>query len=86
MIVVCERLPSGEVKKYRYPESVPGPGDEAIIPVLPLEWALPIARQIVQQFRHPCWIEQDSQPASRPTIEKAEEWRLRWLPPEGTKH
>ncbi len=74
MIVVCELLPSGQVKQYDYTKP---PGPEVPPWGSPLEWALRIAGLALRDLRHPSWIELREQPASRPTIEKANKSLLR---------
>lgn len=74
MIHVCELLPTGKVMRRRFREDEPGTAD----PVLVLQWALPIARQIRHELKRPCWIEREGQPASVPTIEMDARWALRW--------
>jgi hypothetical protein len=86
-IDVCECLPTGGIKKHEYRQSGHGMGrDSVTVPYPALDTALRIARKIIEDLRHPCWIERSDQPASFPTIQRGLRQQLRWSRPKGGTH
>lgn len=75
MIVVCELLPSGGVKRHEIP-AVPNP----------LGWALAQGSNWRQVGTTRIWIERTEYPASFPTIEMQQRWQLRAAGLDGKQH
>jgi hypothetical protein len=68
MIVLCVLHSSGRVERHKYPATAPGSA---------IETALRVGQTAISDLKLKCWIEHENYPASKPTLEKAQRWKLR---------